>query len=62
VVAAALALEGVQIMDSRIRTHGLRVNDYFDIVEPNGLRPAGARLQRIQLAVLMAVDGPNQGV
>lgn len=62
VVAAALASEGVQIVDSRIRTHGLRVHDYFDIVEPNGLRPTGARLQRIQLAVLMAVDGPNQGV
>lgn len=62
IVAAALASEGVQIMDSRIRTHGLRVHDYFDIVEPSGLRPAGARLQRIQLAVLMAVDGPNQGM
>lgn len=62
VVTAALACEGVQIVDSRIRTHGLRVHDYFDIVEPNGMRPTGARLQRIQLAVLMAVDGPHHGI
>jgi UTP:GlnB (protein PII) uridylyltransferase len=61
VVTAALAAEGVRIIDSRIRTHGLRVHDYFDILESDGSRPAGTRLPRIQLAVLMAIDGPNHG-
>jgi UTP:GlnB (protein PII) uridylyltransferase len=61
VVTAALAAEGVRIVDSRIRTHGLRVHDYFDILESDGTRPRGVRLQRIQLAVLTAIDGPRRG-
>lgn len=61
VVTAALTAEGVKIIDSRIRTHGLRVHDYFDILESDGSKPSGTRLQRIQLAVLIAVDGPNHG-
>jgi [protein-PII] uridylyltransferase len=61
VITAALAAEGVQIIDSRVRTYGLRVHDYFDVLEANGSRPTGTRLQRLQLAVLAAVDGPSQG-
>lgn len=59
VVSAALAAEGVQILDSRIRTHGQRVHDYFDIVESDGTRPSGVRLQRIELAVLTALERPE---
>ncbi|HMA92238.1 MAG TPA: hypothetical protein VKP30_06105 [Polyangiaceae bacterium] len=54
-----LAVEGVQILDCRIRTHGQRVHDYFDIVESNGTRPSGVRLQRIELAVLVALGRPE---
>jgi UTP:GlnB (protein PII) uridylyltransferase len=57
IVTATLAAEGLQIVDSRIRTHGLRVHDYFDVIEANGSRIKGTRLQRIQLAVLTAIDG-----
>ncbi len=61
VVTAALAADGLQIVDSRIRTHGLRVHDYFDILELDGTCPTGTRLQRLQLTVLTAIDGPNHG-
>jgi [protein-PII] uridylyltransferase len=57
-VTAALASEGIQIIDSRVRTYGLRVHDYFDILGADGSRPTGANLQRIQLAVFSAIDGP----
>lgn len=57
VVSAALTAEGLQIIESRIRTYGLRVHDYFDVLENNGTRPSGTRLQRIQLAVFTAIDG-----
>jgi UTP:GlnB (protein PII) uridylyltransferase len=62
VVSSALALEGVQILDSRIRTHGLRVHDYFDVVDADGSRLTGTRLHRLQLAVIAAVDGPGPGI
>ena len=62
VVAAALATEGVQIVDSRIRTYGLRVHDYFNVIESDGSRIRGTRLQRIELAVLTAIDGSTPGV
>jgi [protein-PII] uridylyltransferase len=58
VVASTLYAEGVQIVGSRIRTHGLRVHDSFDLLEGDGSPIAGTRLQRIQLAVLTAVDDP----
>lgn len=61
VVTHALAAEGVQIVESRIRTHGLRVHDSFDIIECDGTCPTGTRLQRLQLAVFTAIDGPNHG-
>lgn len=57
VVAAALAAEGVRILDARIRTHGSHVHDYFELVESDGTRPTGTRLQDIQEAVLLAVNG-----
>lgn len=60
-VASALATNGVRILDSRIRTHGLRVHDYFDIVDADGTRPTGIRLQLIQLATISAVDGSGHG-
>ena len=55
-VAEALFKEGVQIVGSRIRTGGERVLDRFDLLELDGSRKLGTRLQRIQLAVLAAVD------
>jgi UTP:GlnB (protein PII) uridylyltransferase len=59
VVAAALATEGVRILDARIRTHGSHVHDYFELVESDGTRPAGNRVQEIQATVLSAVNGSN---
>ncbi len=56
-VTTALFAEGVQIVGSRVRTHGLRAIGRFDLVEADGDRINGKRLQRIQLAVLTAVDG-----
>lgn len=61
VVTAALTAAGVTIVASRIRTHGLRVHDYFDIIGADGRHPTGTGMQRIQLAVLTAVDGPSRG-
>jgi UTP:GlnB (protein PII) uridylyltransferase len=58
-VTDALFREGVQIVGSRIRTSGERVLDRFDLVEVDGSRISGTRLQRIQLAVLSAVDAPS---
>lgn len=57
-VTSVLFAEGVQIVGSRIRTHGSRVHDWFDLLELDGSPIAGTRLQRIQLAVLVAVDAP----
>jgi UTP:GlnB (protein PII) uridylyltransferase len=59
VVTGALAGERTQIVDGRIRTHGLRVHDYFDLLESDGTRLAGARLQRLERVVLAAIDGPE---
>ncbi len=56
-VSTALFAEGVQIIGSRVRTQGPRAIGRFDLVEADGARIAGTRLQRIQLAVLTAVDG-----
>jgi UTP:GlnB (protein PII) uridylyltransferase len=61
VITNTLAAEGVQIVESRIRTHGLRVHDSFDIIESDGTCPTGTRLQRLQLAVFSAIDGPHHG-
>jgi UTP:GlnB (protein PII) uridylyltransferase len=58
-VSEALFREGVQIVGSRIRTSGARVLDRFDLLELDGSRISGTRLQRIQLAVLAAVDSPG---
>jgi len=58
-VSEALFREGVQIVGSRIRTSGGRVLDRFDLLELDGSRISGTRLQRIQLAVLAAVDSPG---
>lgn len=58
-VSAALFAEGVQIVGSHVATNGLRVHDQFSLVEADGSRIVGTRLQRIQLAVLAAVDRPN---
>jgi len=60
-VTAALFAEGIQIVGSRIRTHGLRVHDRFDLVDADGSAITGTRRQRIELAVLVAVDGPFHG-
>lgn len=56
-VSTSLFREGVQIIGSRIRTRGLRAVGRFDLVEADGSRIVGTRLQRIQLAILAAVDG-----
>lgn len=59
-ITGALAAENVLITGSQIATHGQRVHDSFDIVEADGARVSGDRLQRIQLAVLGAVDNPEE--
>jgi UTP:GlnB (protein PII) uridylyltransferase len=56
-VSAALFREGIQISGSRVTTEGTRVHDRFDLVDADGSRIPRGRLQRIQLAVLAAVDG-----
>ncbi len=56
-VTDALAAEGVNILDCRIRTFGTRANDSFQVVDADGSCPTGPRLHRIQTAVLKAVDG-----
>lgn len=58
-VTTALFAENVLIMSSRITTRAQRVYDSFDLVEANGTPISGTRLQRIQLAVLNAVDSPS---
>ncbi len=56
-ITAALLGESVQITESRITTDGHRVHDRFDLVHADGSRIGQGRLQRIQLAVLAAIDG-----
>ena len=56
-ITGALFPEGIQIIGSQVTTRGLRVHDRFYVTEADGSRLAGTRLQRIQLAVLAAVDG-----
>lgn len=57
-VTTALFAESVLITSSRITTRGHRVHDSFDLVESDGSPLSGIRLQRIELAVLAAVDSP----
>jgi UTP:GlnB (protein PII) uridylyltransferase len=58
-VTQALFAEGVQIKGSHISTRELRVHDRFELAESDGSPIVGTRLQRIQLAVLVAVDTPG---
>jgi [protein-PII] uridylyltransferase len=57
VITSSLLGENVQITQARIRTDGTRVHDRFDLVQADGTRIPRGRLQRIQLAVLAAMDG-----
>jgi [protein-PII] uridylyltransferase len=60
-VTSTLFAEGVQIIGSQITTRSQRAHDLFYITEADGSRIAGSRLQRIQLAVLAAVEGLRAG-
>ncbi len=57
-VTTALFAENVLITSSQVTTRGQRVHDSFDLVEADGTAISGTRLQRIQLAVLGAIDSP----
>ena len=56
-VTSTLLEEKIQITQARIRTDGTRVRDSFDLVQADGTRIPRDRLQRLQLAVLAAIDG-----
>jgi UTP:GlnB (protein PII) uridylyltransferase len=56
-ITGALVSENIQITGSRVTTDGTRVRDTFDLVQADGSRIPRGGLQRIQLAVLAAVDG-----
>jgi UTP:GlnB (protein PII) uridylyltransferase len=56
-ITSTLLQEKIQITQARIRTDGTRVHDSFDLVQADGTQIPRRRLQRIQLAVLAAIDG-----
>ncbi len=58
-VTGAMAAENIQIVHSRIRTLGARVHDEFDLLEADGTRPTGTRLQRLQLTLFTAIESPS---
>ncbi|MCH2109002.1 MAG: hypothetical protein MK135_06715 [Polyangiaceae bacterium] len=55
-ITTALHLKNVQIVSSKIRTHGARVHDRFEINELDGTAISTARRLDIQVALLGALE------
>lgn len=60
-VTMALAKQGVLIVDARIRSHGSRVHEYFEIEEPSGCHPAYARGPELLQVIVDAANLASAG-